>query len=108
MKPTVSARPKLIRAALRKVLQRWTRIKNPFHPTASGRKRLEPVQGELLLDTVTVVRNDLNETDLELVPAPEPQTFPAAPQTEKATESARLVWGRITARLFGDKRSRRV
>jgi hypothetical protein len=108
MKPTVSARPKVIRAALRKVLQRWTRIKNPFHPTASGRKRPEPVQGELLLDTVTVVRNDLNETDLELVPAPEPQPSQAPAETENAAESARLVWGRITARLFGGKRSRRV
>src|SRR5206468_1628770 len=107
---TAGARHKHVRTVLRKVLQRWTRMKNPFRPQAPGRsKRSEPVQGELLLDTITVVRNDLNETDLELVAAaePQPESAPAQPEI-KAAESARLAWRRVTARLFGDRRSRRV
>jgi hypothetical protein len=57
-----------------------------------------PVQGELSLDRVKVVRNDLSEADLEVVPA----RLKAAP-TPMAVEpagSAASAWGRVTTRIF--------
>ena len=50
--------------------------------------RREPVQGELSLDRVKVVRNDLSDADVEIIPAsqtarpavkPKPKAEPSAP-----------------------------
>ncbi len=63
-----------------------------------------PVQGELSLDKIKVVRNDLSDADLEVVPASQP-TAPAgsgpALRTEEGTGVAESRWGRATAGFFG-------
>jgi len=83
----------------------WRR-KNPFRPKPAARKRATPVQGELLLEGVKVVRNDLNETDLEVVPTPKPPEKPVEPTERHANaEPAKLAWRRIAARLFGGRRT---
>jgi hypothetical protein len=59
------------------------------------------VQAELSLDRVKVVRNDLSDSDLEIVPAKKPPQVPLpapVPTAEKASEGG---WGRVTGRLFG-------
>jgi hypothetical protein len=64
----------------------------------------QPVQGELSLDKIKVVRNDLSDADLEVVPA----RGPAAPassgpalRTGERGEAAESKWGRVTAGFFG-------
>jgi hypothetical protein len=63
-----------------------------------------PVQGELLLDQIKVVRNDLSDADLEIVPvkapAPPVSAAPALTQGKRAETTSR-AWGRMTTRLFG-------
>lgn len=63
-----------------------------------------PVQGELSLDRIKVVRNDLSDSDLEVVPAKpsaaSATTAPAARPVETA-DSARSPWGRATTRVAG-------
>jgi hypothetical protein len=63
-----------------------------------------PVQGELSLDRIKVVRNDLSDADLELVPAKPPaapvDTTPALRAVESA-EGAKSAWGRVTTRILG-------
>jgi len=63
-----------------------------------------PVQGELSLDKIKVVRNDLSDADLEVVPARVP-TAPASPgpalQTGERAGVAESTWGRVTAGIFG-------
>ena len=61
------------------------------------------MQGELSLDRIKVVRNDLSDADLEVVPA-KPQATAAAiasvpPPVEKVV-SAQSAWGRVTARIL--------
>ena len=61
-------------------------------------------QGELSLDGVKVLRNDLSDTDLEVVrckpavpaPVPAPPSRPVASASPQET-----TWGRMTGRLFG-------
>jgi len=57
-----------------------------------------PVQGELSLDRVKVVRNDLSDADLEVVPARR-NPAPGALAGKTAAGVAR-TWGRVTSRLF--------
>jgi hypothetical protein len=63
-----------------------------------------PVQGELSLDKIKVVRNDLSDADLEVVPARTP-TAPAssgpALRTGERAGVAESTWGRVTAGFFG-------
>jgi hypothetical protein len=63
-----------------------------------------PVQGELSLDRIRVVRNDLSDADLEVVPARTP-TAPAssgpALRTGERAGVAESTWGRVTAGFFG-------
>jgi hypothetical protein len=57
-----------------------------------------PVQGELSLDRVKVVRNDLSDADLEVVTA---RTKPApASLAGKAADRAERAWGRVTGKRF--------
>jgi hypothetical protein len=72
----------------------WCLDHNPF--SAIGRSRLpamprfgkSPVQGELSLDKVKVVRGDLAHADLEVVRANEPSS---------------AAWRNLTARVFGTR-----
>ncbi len=63
-----------------------------------------PVQGELSLARIKVVRNDLSDTDWEVVRA-KPPAAPAvaAPALRVAgkAEPAGAFWGRLAARFFG-------
>ncbi|MGO8927590.1 MAG: hypothetical protein ACLQU3_11950 [Limisphaerales bacterium] len=62
-----------------------------------------PVQGELTLERIKVVRNDLSDVDLEVVPA-KPPTAPAMRAVEK-TAGAENAWGRVTARVLGSSKT---
>ena len=55
-----------------------------------------PVQGELSLDKIKVVRNDLSDADLEVVPAKSPAT-----QATKEGLGAETALGRLTAKILG-------
>jgi hypothetical protein len=62
------------------------------------------VQGELSLDGVKVVRNDLSDTDLEIVPAkPSVPAITETPVKSNAEKCAPVetAWGRMTGRIFG-------
>jgi hypothetical protein len=88
-------------------LGRWT--KNPFRSTAMPSQRAPAVQGELCLDKVKPVRNDLSDSDLELMPRKqsEPEKNPFA--TEKAPVPGEEIaqklglFSRMRARLFRKK-----
>jgi hypothetical protein len=63
-----------------------------------------PVQGELSLDRIKVVRNDLSDADLEVVPAKPPATPTAsvpAPRAVEKAERAASAWERVTTRILG-------
>ena|SRR5579859_4520164 len=84
----------------------WMRPK--VEKTAIPRFTKAMVQGELSLDAVRVVRNDLSDTDLEIVPAKrteailEPKTVcPAAP-IAAPPESA---WDQVAGRIVGAGKS---
>ena len=62
------------------------------------------VQGELSLDRIKVVRNDLSDADLEVVPAKAPSAVASpgpASLLERKDGPAESGWGRATATLFG-------
>jgi hypothetical protein len=89
-------------------LGRWSIIKNPFSPHRIHKAALPPVQGELSLDMVKPVRNDLSDADLEIVLVPkEPmksEPKPAAGAVEKH-EPVGYLWSRLSSRLFGTEQS---
>jgi hypothetical protein len=58
-----------------------------------------PVQGELSLDKIKVLRNDLSDADLEVVPARAPAT-----RATKEDLGAETALGRVTARILGVRR----
>lgn len=84
-----------------------TRLWNPWAVLRSRLTRRrptrgagEPVQGELELDMVRPVRNDLSDTDLEIVTRRVPSVGMIAPPMDSRVK---LAWARIT-RLGPDKR----
>ena len=86
---------------------RWTRL-NPFHARFSKQSEAAPVQGELLLETVKVMRNDLSDADLEVVSSEQnspPRSGSAQRKPAGESESTGLMLGRMTARLFGAGRT---
>jgi hypothetical protein len=93
------------------LLRRW-RAKSRGLLARSGGKAAKPtiprfpkppVQGELSLDRIKVVRNDLSDADLELVPA-KPLAVPAvtapAPRAAEKSAGAKIVWGRVTTQIL--------
>ena len=66
------------------------------------------VQGELSLERIQVVRNDLSDADLEIVPA-KPMATPAtatpAPRLIVKAEGAKSAWGRVRSRILGAGRT---
>ena len=86
---------------------RWT-VRNPFHRRTVGEKDPGPVQGELSLDAIRPVRNDLSDSDLEIVPAKRPAAKPVnapapAPVVENRdafSPAASPLWSRLRARLL--------
>jgi hypothetical protein len=63
-----------------------------------------PVQGELSLDRIKVVRNDLSDADLEVVAA-KPPAAPAAtapvPRAVEKVDVTKSAWERATTRFLG-------
>jgi hypothetical protein len=59
-----------------------------------------PVQGELSLDKIKVVRNDLSDADLEVVPAKAPVTRATAEDLDAET-----ALGRVKARILGVRKT---
>ena len=99
--PDAGEKPKMRRA-----FWPWMRRRNPFQPKQALKQGSGPVQGELMLERVKVVRNDLHEADLELVsPIAGAGAAQPAGRASAAPEAARVAWQRITARLFGVRRT---
>ena len=70
-------------AAQEPALKRWLPKGNPFKSRRTTQPAPQPtVQGELRLDNVKPVRNDLSETDLELVVAARPAPAVASVKIE--------------------------
>jgi len=64
------------------------------------------VQGELSLDSVKVMRNDLCDSDLEVVPVKAaPAPVEKAPMTVVAMAARESAWGKVSQRLFGAGKS---
>lgn len=83
---------------------RWRIWGNPFRSGARSKPDKAPVQGELRLDTIKVVRNDLTDSDLLLVQSCERGELPCeAGATSRPTgKKARLsLLGRVRAFLAG-------
>ena len=77
-------------------------IVRPFEKTAtqaSPQLPKRPVQGELSLDRIKVVRNDLTDADLEVVPATRMGPTPAV-LGGKTVARAEWSWRQVTSRLF--------
>jgi len=89
----------------------WFRLgNNPFVNRPAGRpKPLTAAQTELSLDAVKPVRNDLSDSDLQIVPA-RPEMRPDASKTPSPRllkpELTGFAWSRLTARLFNSERVR--
>jgi hypothetical protein len=63
-----------------------------------------PVQGELSLDRIKVVRNDLSDADLEVVPVKplvQPAVTAPAPRAVEQAERAESAWARLRPRVLG-------
>jgi hypothetical protein len=97
---------------------RWTVFRNPFGFVTSRPKVVQaPVQCELSLESVKPVRNDLSDSDLEVVRINRPEPVasvppsavvpetPLVPPVRTETEAEPPVWNRITAQFFGAGKS---
>jgi hypothetical protein len=63
-----------------------------------------PVQGELSLNRIKVMRNDLSDADLEIVlakPPVAPGAKAPAPRAVEESVEPKSAWGRVTARILG-------
>lgn len=81
---------------------RWPERK-PLSKFAAKNVHEPAIQAELAWDNIKVVRNDLNDADVEIVPlrsSSKPGAVPVPPSKEKA-RSLESVWGRVTAGIFG-------
>lgn len=115
-KTVVAATASVLKAGAR-AAARLAQLNSKLNPVswrtrAKGGARALPftdkamVQGELSLDRVKVVRNDLSDSDLEIVPAKKPTQVPLpAPVLATAEKSPEGAWGRMTGRLFGAGKS---
>jgi hypothetical protein len=87
----------------------WLGKANPFSRLAEAARSKKsaipcftkpPIQSELCLDKVQVVRNDLSDADLEVVPVLSAEIKPALEASEQS-ETAGRSWSRLTTRIFG-------
>ena len=106
------ARAETLRLRAASFLRAWRAKYEAWFGHTSGRAEKpaiprftkQPVQGELWLDKVKVVRNDLSDADLEIVPArpsASPGSFASARRSEMTTGVAAGLWGRVANRIFG-------
>lgn len=89
---------------------RWTLQANPFGtmrrvPASPVQSAPSTVQGELSLDKVRPVRNDLSDTDLELIPVTRAQenVFAAPGPAVQVPGKKVSFWARLKARFRGGK-----
>ncbi|MSU58088.1 MAG: hypothetical protein EXS35_07900 [Pedosphaera sp.] len=84
-------------------LGEWGQKLNPLarrsQPRSSVGGARTPLQTELSLDRVKVVRNDLSDTDFEVRAAAKPKAASAVAET---LEPVGAAWNRLTTRFFGD------
>ena len=91
-----------------KSLPRWAALL-PWRWPKAGKPGLAKctkpmVQGELSLDSVRVVRNDLSDTDLEIVPARQPEAIAQSDQVHRTKLDAALAadrWDEVAGRALG-------
>jgi hypothetical protein len=77
-------------------------FKNPFLKEPRQKAAESIVQGELSLDCVTPVRNDLSDSDVELVLAGKPMSEPSQEgQAPSEGGTGNVFWKRMRTRLFG-------
>ena len=93
--------PEVVKSPLAYPRGRWTLMKNPFARKPDSRTDKAPVQAELSLDAIKVVRNDLSDADLEVVPA-RPGSAPVQAKPPPAEEPAAVgvLLGRITGLVW--------
>lgn len=118
-------RPVALPAKKRVPLAAWARKLNPlaYLPArtsgakpAKSRVTRAPVQTELSLERVRVMRNDLSDADLEVVPArpvklaAKPAAPPAQPasRAEPVTAGEPTTWNRLTSRFFGARETTQI
>jgi hypothetical protein len=109
----ISRAPVSARAA--EWLGEWGRKLNPLArrsqapgPVKSAAPSGSPtsLQGELSLDTVKVLRNDLSDTDFEVVrSAAAKPVSPVIAMTAEKLEPVGAAWNRLTTRFFGEDQS---
>ncbi len=86
--------------------------RNASHVAKSNSSQPSPMQGELRLAKVQVVRNDLSTDDFEVVAVPadvrsKPSVTAVAPPARRSFQArAGGIWRRLTARLFVAARAR--
>jgi hypothetical protein len=85
--PAVGAPAQTARAASLK-----ERLTSLLRAKPCGHSNKPPVQGELSLDEVKVIRNDLADADLEVVPSRKSDSEPAAPARS---------WAKLAERIAG-------
>jgi hypothetical protein len=110
------ARPAAAPAKKRAPIGGWLNKLNPLKHlparTATAKRAKSqavrpPVQTEMSLERVKVVRNDLSDADLEIIPArpaqPERLVKPEQPALRGGQAGAEptTAWGRLTSRIFG-------
>ena len=86
----------------------WGKKLNPLPRRARTPGSLKPVaqQGELSLDAVRVVRNDLSEADFEVVrPAATKPVLPGMMLTAEKLQPVGAAWHRLTTKFFGSDQS---
>lgn len=101
-RPTAAAVPAQPYPAGRWSLQSWA----PFKRAGAAQPAKVPIQGELSLEAVRPVRNDLSDSDLEVVPAPRPTSLgrrhqPASGEPTRDPAQARSpLWNWLRRRLL--------
>jgi hypothetical protein len=81
---------------------KWMSRLNPFvsetaFPAARGKNAKTPVQAELSLDAVKVLRNDLSDVDVEIVPL---KSHPPSDAVEPGPGPAKNAWGLLGERFL--------
>jgi hypothetical protein len=78
---------------------RWWRPRpRPVRAAQPAQAARLPTQGELSLASVKVMRNDLSDADLEVVPA---RVRAAGAVAVAKADAGSSAWGRMSTRLFG-------
>jgi hypothetical protein len=97
-RPPKETKAKAIQKKVNRLAPKESGFRNPFSRRPKLTRRM--IQGELLLENVQVMRNDLNESDLEVVPAKEKKPT-AQRRKRKVRQTAASITGPAVNR-FGE------